>query len=150
MVGYFTIGDNLERLRAEISEWEGTPWRHQVAVKGLGCDCIHFVLAVLVNIGAFVLKPGMIPEYPRDWHLHNTRELLFDGIRKHLNVREVGPSSVRGGDLILMHYGKAASHAGFYLDDKIFHCTDPGGVHGAQWGDQTWMKRIRYIMRLLS
>ncbi|MBW1998629.1 MAG: C40 family peptidase [Deltaproteobacteria bacterium] len=150
MAYFFDSEENVRRLKETLKSWEGTPWRHRTAVKGLGADCIHFVLGVLGEMGILDLSRIPVPDYPPDWHLHNTREMLYEGLHRYLNVVDVPVSEVRNGDIILIHFGKAASHAAFYLDGFIYHCVRPGGVSKGSFNDRTWRKRMKIAVRLLS
>jgi hypothetical protein len=82
---YFEEIEKQKQLKKILDEWLNTPFRHHCGVKGLGCDCIHFVACVLDELGILILTKKTIPDYPKDWHLHNTRELLEEGIIKNLN-----------------------------------------------------------------
>jgi len=150
MEEYFGNRENVKRLKEVLESWEGTPWRHRTAVKGLGADCIHFVLGVLDELNVLDLRQIPVPDYPPDWHLHNTRELLYEGLHRYLNVTDVPVSGVKNGDIVLVHFGKAASHAAFYLDGFIYHCVRPGGVSKGSFSDPTWRKRMKIAVRLMS
>ena len=140
----------VEELRRELEEWIGTPWRHRVAVKGLGADCIYFVAGVFHNLKVFNFEIAHKPDYPPDWHLHNTRELLMETIKRSVPVVEISLDEIRNGDIILSHYGKAASHASIYLDGFLYHCIHPGGVIKASFDDRNWREKMRFALRILK
>ena len=94
---FFADPRQVDRLEQEVRSWLGTPWRHRTAVKGYGADCIQFVAQVLHNLGVFDFSKVKIPDYPPDWHLHNTRELLYEEMHKHLNVRDLPLPGCRTG-----------------------------------------------------
>lgn len=137
------------KLREVLKEWEGTPFRHRTCVKGLGCDCIHFVGGVLHEVGVFNFKPKqMLPEYAPDWHMHNTRDLLYEGVLKNLNVERV--TSPQTGDILLYFFGQAASHAGLYIDGYVYGAVNGTGVIKMSFEDEEWLPKLKYILRLKS
>lgn len=148
MVNYFDDENNQIKLKNILSEWEGTPFRHHCGVKGLGCDCIHLVACVFSELGLLVLTKKSIPDYPKDWHLHNTRELLKDGLFKALNVERVDLSNLMNGDIILSHYGKAASHAGIFCDGYVYQALNGVGVRRINFSDRKFRKRMRFAYRV--
>lgn len=147
---YFESSIKRANLHAELESWLGTPWRHRVAVKGVGADCIHFVAGVFHNLGIIDFGSINVPDYPPDWHLHNTRELLLEEMDKHFKTKLIEIPRVEDGDVILSHYGKAASHASIYFEDFLYHCIRPGGVIKASFFDRAWRDRMRWALRILS
>ena len=147
---YFEGLKEQNKLKKILDEWLNTPFRHHCGVKGLGCDCIHFVTCVLDELGILILTKKTIPDYPKDWHLHNTRELLEEGIIKNLNVEKISLSNPVNGDLICSHFGKAASHAGIYFDGYIYQALNDIGVRKINFNDKKFRKRMRFAYRILK
>ena len=147
---YFEGIEEQNKLKTILDEWLNTPFRHHCGVKGLGCDCIHFVACVLDELGILILTKKTIPDYPKDWHLHNTRELLEEGIIKNLNVEKISLSNPVNGDLICSHFGTAASHAGIYFDGYIYQALNGIGVRKINFNDKKFRKRMRFAYRILK
>lgn len=149
---YFIDTEKQKQLKLILDSWidSNTPFRHHCCVKGLGCDCIHFVACILNELGILNLTKKTIPNYPKDWHLHNTRELLEEGIIKNLNVEKVDLSNLMNGDLVCSHFGKAASHAGIYFDGYIYQALNGVGVCRINFNDKKFKERMRFAYRLLS
>ena len=146
---FFDIKENDASLKRILDEWLNTPFRHRCGVKGKGCDCIHFVAKVLEELGILKWRKDLIPDYPRDWHLHKTRELLKDSILKELNVESVTLSSLKNGDILLSHYGKASSHAAFYYGGYIYQALDRVGVKRINFNDQVYRAQMKFALRIL-
>lgn len=144
---FFDSKENQGRLEKILYEWIGTPWRHWSGVKNLGTDCIHFAVRVLEELG---FDSFTIPNYPRDWNLHNSNEDLLDNIKKQLNCIEVNVNIPMNGDIVLFYFGKMSSHVGFYFNDHIFQAVTNIGVIRTHWMDQMWYKRKRYALRILK
>jgi len=105
-------------IRAEALSWIGTKFHHGAALRGIGVDCIHLVAAVLRAVG-LLSDSALIPSYPPDWMRHRDEERLLDGLRPYCDqVQE----SWQIGDILVYHYGRAASHCGLYVGDgQIIH-----------------------------
>lgn len=148
MMYYFADVEKQKQLEKILTKWLDTPFRHHCGVKGLGCDCIHFVVRVCEEMK--LLADVVIPDYPRDWHLHNTRELLEEGIIKNLNVEKINLFNPMNGDLICSHFGKAASHAGFYFDGYVYQALTDIGIRKINFNDKKFRKRMRFAYRILK
>jgi cell wall-associated NlpC family hydrolase len=143
MTPYFHTADRVQKFTAILESWVGTPYRHLCGVKGQGCDCIHFVCRVLEEVG-FAAHPYRIPAYPRDWHLHNTAELLLDGIRDQIPHREAAVPA--DGDILLFRFGKTLSHSAVYIAGYIYHSLNGIGVIKTRLRGSRWQKRIKKIL----
>lgn len=149
---FFEDEDAQRRLWEELESWKGTPFRHRCAVKGKGADCIHFVSTVYCNVGAQEFKKEWVPDYPPDWHLHNTREQLRETILSRVprweDITSQNMVTIMPGDLFLYHYGKAASHSGIYHSGYIYQSITGIGVQKNGFHDMPWYPKIRFHLRL--
>jgi len=59
----------------EAREWIGTPYHHQMAVKGVGCDCLGLVRGVFKKVYGW--EPE-VPPYSPDWGDANNSETLME------------------------------------------------------------------------
>jgi cell wall-associated NlpC family hydrolase len=146
---FFEDEKNLVRLKKCLDEWIGTPYRHRCGVKGRGCDCIHFVSKILEELGILIWRKDLIPDYPRDWHIHHTRELLMESLIKEVKVEEVSIYDLRDGDIILSHYGKAAAHASFYYKNHVYQSVDRIGVICSPLSDPIFRRQMKHVFRVL-
>lgn len=146
---YFNNEENRKRLEKSLNEWLGTPYRHRCCAKGLGTDCIHFVMGVFDDLGIVKKEQVNIPNYAPDWHLHTGHELLMDGITKHLQGRieiiEVDKDTVldliKDGDIGIFHWGKADAHAAIYYNGFVYCAQKIGGV--TKWNLKDAMRLVR-------
>jgi cell wall-associated NlpC family hydrolase len=120
-----TIDELQERQRIiEIAlTWMGTPYHHQAAVRGAGCDCITFIAEVFEEAG--IVTDIKLPPYAMQWHLHHSEELYLDHIKKYCGqVYEPIPA-----DIVLYRFGRTASHGAIYIaEGKIIHSAMGQGV----------------------
>ena len=149
---YFVSIENQERLKRVLDSWliPSTPFRHHCGVKGKGCDCIHFVARVFEELAILQWRKDLIPDYPRDWHLHRTQELLMQGILKELSVERVEISDLMNGDLVLFQYGRASAHAAIYYDRNLYQSITGVGVRKIAISEQEFRKRMTFAFRVLA
>jgi NlpC/P60 family putative phage cell wall peptidase len=102
----------------EAEQWEGTPYHHLASLKHIGCDCIGYIIGIAKSVG--VLAADYVPlPYSPQWQLHNTRELLKEGIIACGGHPTVQPAP---GDILLFRFGLTASHSAILLpDNSIMH-----------------------------
>ena len=146
MTDYFESLEKQKQLKRILDEWLGTPFRHRCGVKGLGCDCIHFVARVFEELGYLVWRKDLIPNYPKDWHIHNTREILIEEILK-AGGKRVQLSDLINGDVVLYHFGKASSHAGIYFDSYVYQALDRVGVRKIRFSKNYLKARLKFAYR---
>lgn len=146
MTPYFA--DKHDLLIAELQSWLGTPWRHHCQVRRLGADCIGMVYGVLVATGA--IAPIALPDYPRDWHLHNDDELLVEGLRGLPETVEITDGSLMDGDVAVYRYGKAGSHAGIYFDRGVYHLPTGQTAIRSPFREGQFNRRLRYVFRCMA
>lgn len=143
---FFEDREKQRQLGDVLESWLGTPYRHWAGVKGMGADCIHFVARVFEEVG--VLSRVAMPCYAPDWHLHRGRELLLDRLRQHPQFEEVDTESSLNGDVFLLRFGKADSHAVIYFNGHIYHSANQVGVVKTHWEDQKLYRRKRHAFRV--
>lgn len=145
---YFDTEEKQQQLFKEIQEWMGTPYKHRCMVKGKGCDCIHLVAGVFIELG--IIKNQLkYAEYAPDWHLHSSRELLYEYTHINLNVEDIPISETpKNGDILLYKFGKACSHSAIYFDKHIYHSINNKKVIESFFEDPYWRSKLKYILRL--
>src|SRR3546814_9052433 len=95
--------------------WIGTPYRHQGATRGVGCDCIGLISGVWREFYGRETEvvPAYALDYALDWAERSGEERLLDAARQlfgpALPIGEAEP-----GDLLLFRWRAdcAAKHAG--------------------------------------
>ena len=83
--------------RAEIVDaaraWIGTPYRHQAATLGAGCDCLGLVRGVWRQL--FGEAPPAMPNYRADWRDGRRAGELLAAAERHLVRVGEGPMAAR-------------------------------------------------------
>lgn len=126
--------------------WIGTPYRHQGARKGVGCDCLGLVRGVWREIHG--TEPETPPPYGMDWAERSGEERLFDAARRYFGP-PVAVDTMRPGDLLLFRWqeGAAAKHLGIVSGpDRFIHTYEAAGVIESALVP-SWRRRVAGVFR---
>lgn len=103
---------------AEALTWLGTPYRHQGARKGVGCDCLGLVRGVWRAVyGREPERPG---PYAPDWAEAGGGDPLIEAARRHCAEKPL--DEALPGDLLVFRWRPhhAAKHLGILLPGARF------------------------------
>ena len=132
----------LERsaIVAAARGWIGTPYHHQGALRGAGCDCLGLVRGVWRDL--YGTEPETPPPYTPDWGEVGPVEHLIEAATRHMVA--IPPAAAQRGDVLLFRLRPAsvAKHIAILA-------TPPRMIH-AQSGDAVreivltdgWRRRI--------
>ncbi|MDA8585743.1 NlpC/P60 family protein [Rhodobacteraceae bacterium] len=124
----------------EARRWIGTPYRHQAAVRGAGCDCLGLLRGVWCEV--YGAEPEVPPAYTPDWDEVTQADVLMAAARRHLEPQEM--SEIASGDVLLfrMRQGAVAKHLGIASGAASFiHAYSGHGVIENALSDP-WRRRI--------
>ena len=68
------------RVLGIAETWIGTPYRHQGAVKGVGCDCLGLIRGIWREL--YGQEPEAVPAYAPDWAERSGEERLMAFLEK--------------------------------------------------------------------
>jgi NlpC/P60 family putative phage cell wall peptidase len=129
-----------EQVLAAARDWIGTPYCHQAATKGAGCDCLGLIRGVWREV--FGQEPAILPPYAPDWSEATGNETLWQAARLYL--QELPSDAADAGDVILfrMRSGAVAKHLGIMVGTDTFIHSYSG--HGVVESALTapWRRRI--------
>jgi NlpC/P60 family putative phage cell wall peptidase len=134
-----------EEIVAVARGWIGTPYRHQAALKGVGCDCLGLLIGVWRELGGIA---GPVPAYTPDWAEALERETFAEGLREHLS--EIDVSEADAGDLVLFRWRAhlPAKHAAILTaPDRMVHAQEKCAVAEVPVSDW-WRRRVAYAFVL--
>ncbi|MDR3496242.1 MAG: NlpC/P60 family protein [Ancalomicrobiaceae bacterium] len=103
-----------------VREWIGTPYHHQAAVKGAGCDCLGLIRGVYASVTG--KEPETPPPYTPDWGETGSVELMIEAASRHLV--ELPAGDAQPGDVVIFRLapGMIAKHAAILSgDDRMIH-----------------------------
>lgn len=125
----------------EALAWVGTPYRHQGARKGVGCDCVGLVRGVWRALyGREAEEAG---SYSLDWAEAGATERLLAGARRNFCEKPI--PTARAGDLLLFRWRShlPAKHAGILVADRRFvHAYQSAGSVSVSELVPQWRGRI--------
>lgn len=140
------VGEALRQaLVAEARAWLGTPYRHQAALRGVGCDCLGLVRGVWRAVhGA---EPEPVPAYTPDWAEASGRETMAEAAARHMAA--VAVADILPGDVLLFRWRPVlpAKHAGILVAPGRFVHAQQGAVVTEATLSPWWARRIAFAFR---
>lgn len=129
-----------ERALGEARRWIGTPYRHQGAARGIGCDCLGLLRGVWRTL--YGCEPERAGPYSADWAEFSPNDPLLDAARRH--CLEKALSAAEPGDILLFRWraGAAAKHLGILSEHgRFIHAYSGSAVVESALVPQ-WRRRI--------
>jgi len=123
--------------------WIGTPYVHQAARRGAGCDCLGLVRGVWAQVTGTPLL--IVRTYTTDWSEPQGDETMWRGAAKLLVHKAT--NDVAAGDVLLfrMRSGAVAKHVGIQADvgqsPSFIHAFQGHGVLESALSSP-WQRRI--------
>ncbi|MFB9139704.1 NlpC/P60 family protein [Maritalea porphyrae] len=108
-------------------EWLGTPYRHQSATKGSGCDCLGLIVGIWREL--FGDHKFELPPYSRNWRDQSHAAQLRALADRHLMLLE--KADLKSGQVVLlrMHTGLPAKHCAIVTEpNRFIHAQERVGV----------------------
>lgn len=130
---------------AEARSWIGTPYHHQAALRGVGCDCLGLVRGVWRAV--YGSDPEHPPAYSRDWAETRHEETLADAASRHMILLALDAFEL--GDLLLfaINDNAPAKHCAILVSaDRMIHAIESHPVAEVSlvpW----WRSRLRFAFR---
>jgi NlpC/P60 family putative phage cell wall peptidase len=140
---------------ATARKWLGTPYHHQSAVRGAGCDCLGLVRGVYAEL--YGVTPEEPPAYTMTWGEYGKEELMLEAARRHLmevSVSEDGHTLALDeqrwltGDVLLFRarIGAVAKHCCIVSgEDTMIHSYSGIGVAETSIG--IWKSRAAGVFK---
>ncbi len=123
--------------------WIGTPYVHQNAARGAGCDCLGLVRGIWGEQRG--REPESVPTYTMDWSEPQGEERLWATAARHLVPKRLTDEAP--GDVLLfrMRSGAVAKHLGIAgrigADASFIHAYSGHGVVESPLS-APWRRRI--------
>lgn len=118
-----TRADIVERAR----RWIGTPYHHQAARRGVGCDCVGLIRGLHADLYGTPLLPAAA--YRADWAEVSPRERLMEALSLHL--RQCETREPLPGDVLVFRWRThlPAKHAAVMsASNLMIHVLEGGAV----------------------
>ena len=113
------------RVLSLAAEWLGTPFHDNAGIKGVGCDCAHFLSGVFQEAG---YAPDMVIEhYSPQFMLHSDEEKFAGYVLRY--TREIAEPEVQPGDVVLYRIGRSYAHGSIVVGwPLVIHAYQPEGI----------------------
>ena len=134
-----------ETIVAEALSWQGTPYRHQASLKGVGCDCLGLLRGVWRAL--YGAEPEVAPGYTPDWAEARGAETLAEAALRHMTA--IALAEAGAGDVLLFRWRQnlPAKHAVILIGpDRFVHAQEGAAVATATltpW----WRRRVACAFR---
>lgn len=116
-----------DSIVGEARRWIGTPYMHQAAMNGVGCDCLGLIRGVWRRL--FGEEPERMIAYAPDWAEATGAEQLLLAARRHFI--EVDTAQFLAGDVLLFRWrrGLPAKHLAIATSiESMVHAHDGASV----------------------
>lgn len=127
-------------ILAAAHGWLGTPYRHQGATKGVGCDCLGLVRGIWREV--YGTEPEQPSAYAPDWAESGSEDRLLMAAQRHCRALPIGEG--RAGDLLVFRWRPhlMAKHLAILIEgDRILHAYEGHAVTISPLIHQ-WRRRI--------
>lgn len=94
--------------------WIGTPYLHQGAVRGAGCDCLGLVRGVWAEVTGEPLDD--VGTYTADWSEPQGDERLWRAANAKLAPKDINDPAAGDVMLFRMRHGSVAKHIGLQAE----------------------------------
>ncbi len=134
------------RIVALAEAWIGTPYRHQGATNGVGCDCIGLVRGIWREL--YGVEPEAVPPYAPDWAERSGEDRLMQAAARLFGA-PLTQEAMQPGDLLLFRWRSdcAAKHAGILAGpDSFIHAYEQATVIRSALVP-AWRRRIAAVHR---
>lgn len=141
-----TAGRSMNEVVRIARDWIGTPYRHQGARRGVGCDCLGLVRGIWRE--RYGAEPEAPPPYGIDWAERGGEERLRAAAISHFGA-PVATEGMAPGDLLLFRWqeGAAAKHLGILsAPDRFIHAYEAAGVIESALVP-SWRRRVVGVWR---
>ena len=130
------------RIVKEALSWKGTPYRHQQATKGVGCDCLGLVRGVWQAV--YGDQPERPTPYSADWAETRDGDPLIEAAHRHCRPVAGDPAA---GDLLIFRWrsGVAAKHCGILVSQTHFIHAYQGIAVSVSALVPAWRRRIAAV-----
>ncbi len=100
-----------DRVCEIAEEWIGTPFHNNACLKGVGCDCAHFLRGIFVEAG--LVEPFETGHYSPQHFLHQETEHFLGFVSRFAD--EIPKENVSHGDIALYKVAKCYCHGALII-----------------------------------
>lgn len=133
------MSPSRQEIVAAARAWLGTPYRHQAATLGAGCDCLGLLRGVWRTL--YGTEPPELPPYRADWR--DLRHAATLQAAAATSLRPAGEDPMAGQvALFRLHGLNLPKHCGILVaPDRFIHAQERLGVVEANL-TEGWRRRL--------
>jgi len=136
-------------IAARARAWVGTPYAHQAALKGIGCDCIGLIAGVADEVGLPEARAWRSDVRFRGYAPQPLPDKLLEACAAYLDA--IPRCAAKDGDVLLFLIGKQPAHFGIVSSLaplRMVHAWSPNRRVVEHGIDAKWHRRINRAFRL--
>lgn len=138
----------MNRIASIAAEWIDTPFVHQQAAKGAGCDCGGLLRGVYAESFDVPLPPLPLA-YKPDWFKNaSAPSILCDWLDER--AEQISKSDAQAGDVLVFKFSHyLPAHSGILIEPERFvHCMTQRRVMVARWSlSNYWGMNVAFVYR---
>jgi len=133
------------QIVASARSWLGTPYHHQGALQGIGCDCLGLIRGVYKSLHG--CEPESMQPYSPDWAEAGGQEQFAAAARRHLIERD--DLTFDAGDILLFRWRThlPAKHAGIATGENQMVHAQSGADVCEIFLQPWWLRRLAYVFK---
>lgn len=144
--------EHREALHSELKLWKGTRFMAGKGERGIAADCVHFVVSVLVNIGAW--SRVYWPRYTCAGGGKEMGDLLHVQLLVAPQCKQIWIAGgaimpeLMEGDVCEFSAGERHHHVALFIGkNTVRHCVAKYGVCDANLNDPMLATKLRSVFR---
>lgn len=134
-----------EQIVSIARSWLGTPYHHQAAVKGAGCDCLGLVRGVYAE--AYGHEPETPPPYSSDWAEATGQETMIEAACRHLAPIPIDAATAGDVAVFRMYRHAVAKHAAILTGPEMMVHAIEGAPACEVYLSAWWRRRMAAAFR---
>jgi cell wall-associated NlpC family hydrolase len=120
--------------------WLGTKWQHDQQVKGIGVDCVNFLMAVATEYGCD------LPAIPKNYDRMSRNNEIVDYIADNFDI--IPKQSMNTTDIAIFKVSGYSTHVGIITEPyKLIHACNKTGYVIEHNLDGVWLRRLDSVWR---
>jgi cell wall-associated NlpC family hydrolase len=120
--------------------WLGTKWQHDQQIKGIGVDCVNFIMAVAIEYGCD------LPPIPKNYNRYSRNEEILKYAQDNLNSILI--ENMDTADIVIFKVSGHSTHVGIITEPyKLIHACNRHRQVIEHNLDGVWLRILHSIWR---
>jgi cell wall-associated NlpC family hydrolase len=120
--------------------WLGTKWQHDQQIKGVGVDCVNFLMAVAIEYGCD------LPTIPKNYDRISRNNEIVDYIDANFDI--IPKELMNSTDIAIFRVSGYSTHVGIITAPyEIIHSDNKVGKVVEHNLDGIWLRKLHSVWR---